>query len=356
MKVLFLCSEKDLVRERRGYADGFSSLGVEVICSGDLFYLESLIGQLKKELVGIVNLESPESIIPIDLLSYPIPCATFEFDSFTRSRLRARACRLFDFQFVCHPGFDDLFKSLGCSWPVLLPWCCDDKLADSIPEKNKKYDLGWVGRSDARFYSHRRRILSLLKENYNLNNTSRYYNWEEMYEVYRKSRIAVNISRDDFPQDANMRCFEAMGAGAMLITQLPSELEKLGYEEGRHFIGFRKEKELLGKIHFFLSKPRTLEQISQEGRTLTLEEHTYKKRAEKILDLFLTHGKEAMKRNSFRTLNPGKGILNQILQINYKDGALEKMLSNASKVKERPDLKMYWKILYLFGKKLKRTL
>ncbi|MEM4218097.1 MAG: glycosyltransferase [Candidatus Methanomethylicaceae archaeon] len=58
----------------------------------------------------------------------------------------------------------------------------------------------------------------------------------------------VNISRDDFPHDANMRCFEVMAAGALLVTSLPTELADLGFEEGRHFVGFEHEQDLLEKV------------------------------------------------------------------------------------------------------------
>jgi spore maturation protein CgeB len=52
-----------------------------------------------------------------------------------------------------------------------------------------------------------------------MNEWWRLYTYEEMVKVYQRSKIVVNVGRDDYPQDANLRVFEAMAAGALLITQ-----------------------------------------------------------------------------------------------------------------------------------------
>jgi len=77
-----------------------------------------------------------------------------------------------------------------------------------------------------------------------MNDWSRRYEPEEMARIYRQSKIIVNIARDDFPQDANLRTFEAMATGALLLTSLPTELTEIGFEDGVHFVGFRKEAEI----------------------------------------------------------------------------------------------------------------
>ncbi len=54
-----------------------------------------------------------------------------------------------------------------------------------------------------------------------MNDINRHYTPEEMSVVYKQSKIIFNLSQDDYLQDANLRCFEAMAAGALLITHNP---------------------------------------------------------------------------------------------------------------------------------------
>jgi spore maturation protein CgeB len=116
-----------------------------------------------------------------------------------------------------------------------------------------------------------------------MNDVGRRYAPEEMAGIYRASKIVVNVSRDDYPQDANMRCFEAMAGGALLITRSPSELSALGFEEGSHFIAYREPAEVSDLVAHWIRRDSDRETIAGRGRALVLSQHTYDERVATIL-------------------------------------------------------------------------
>ena len=104
-----------------------------------------------------------------------------------------------------------------------------------------------------------------------------------MTDVYWHSKVVVNVARDDFPQDANMRAFEAMAAGCLLISRVPSELTAIGFQEGIHFVAYRDENEIVGLVDQYLADNAKREQIACAGRQKVLSEHTYDCRAEQLM-------------------------------------------------------------------------
>src|SRR6266851_3617913 len=80
--------------------------------------------------------------------------------------------------------------------------------------------------------------LPKLAQEFHTNDWSRWYSVAEVANVYRRSQIVVNIGRDDFPQDANLRVFEVLASGTLLLTSMPTELAQLGFQQGAHFVGY----------------------------------------------------------------------------------------------------------------------
>jgi hypothetical protein len=116
-----------------------------------------------------------------------------------------------------------------------------------------------------------------------MNDFARFHSPDELAEVYCRSKIIVNVARDDYPQDANMRAFEAMASGALLITRLPGELTSIGFQEGVHFVGYNRLGEIVGLTRRYLGDERTRTRIAQAAREKVLREHTYDKGVQKLL-------------------------------------------------------------------------
>jgi len=135
-----------------------------------------------------------------------------------------------------------------------------------------------VGQTQGPIYRRRESLLPQLAKTFRMNNWRLAHSPEELAEVYRQSCIVVNIGRDDYPQDANLRTFEAMAGGALLITSLPSELVELGFQEGTDFIGYRPDQDLLALVKHYLKDETARLRIASAGRQRVLLHHTYEHR------------------------------------------------------------------------------
>jgi len=100
----------------------------------------------------------------------------------------------------------------------------------------------------------------------------------------------VNVTRDEFPPEANMRCYEAMAGGALLITPMPTEVTELGFREGEHFIGWREETEIGDLVQRYLSDEAKRREIARAGQNLVLREHTFECRKEMLRSNLLKQG------------------------------------------------------------------
>jgi hypothetical protein len=284
--ILFLCRTQDLNRERHGYARALRRRNVSVICVPDDFPadgdLEVLLERCPDEPSLIIQQETVFPILPRGLTETGIPTACFQIDVYAYTRHRIRWSMLFDYAILFHPGFDEQFRQAGHPKPLTLPHAVDAETFEKA-ERERDLEVGWVGRVDGPIYKTRRRVLRLLSQHFRMNEWRRPYTYEEMAKVYQRSKIVVNVGRDDYLQGANLRVFEAMAAGALLITPLPSELTLIGFEPDVHFIGYKDEKELLDMVKYYLRNEKERQQIAEAGREKVLKEHTYDARVETLL-------------------------------------------------------------------------
>jgi hypothetical protein len=191
---------------------------------------------------------------------------------------------LFDLVFVFHPGYDTEFRAAGHPGAHFIPHAIEPSFFQG-EELERIFEIGWVGQTRGHLYRTRERLLPALSKSFRMNDWGRRYEQEEMARIYRQSKIVINIARDDFPQDANLRTFEAMAAGALLLTSLPSELTQIGFEDGVHFVGFRKETEIAPLVRKYLSEESARRRIGEVAREKVLREHTYDRRVATIQEL-----------------------------------------------------------------------
>ncbi len=223
--------------------------------------------------------------LPRGLHRVSIPTAFLDVDTFGWTSSRLIWAMLFDYVFTWHPSSVRLFQAVGHPRVFVLPHAVDVRLF-TIGDVNSEriYDLGFVGHSGCFQYAARDRVNARLTKQFRTNNFGRMYTKEETVEIYQQSRIVVNVSRSDFPQEANMRCYEAMAGGALLITGMPTELTDWGFREGEHFIGWRSENEIPGLVDRFLAQTEQRLSISRAGQERTLKDFTYQRCIETISD------------------------------------------------------------------------
>jgi hypothetical protein len=300
--VLFLCRERDLQREPLGYVRAFRKRGVEPVFVEDSCLLneniESLMDISHERPELIIQPETELSLLPWGLDKIDVPTACFHFDPYAYLHRRVRWAMLFDYVCLFHPGFEDAFRQAGHSNPVTIPHAVDAEFFTSTTE-DRSLDIGWVGRSGGSLYDTRRRILEKLAAEFRMNEWGRIHSYGELAQVYCTSKLVVNVGRDDYPIDVSLRFAEAMAAGSLFITLLPSEINQLGFQSGVHFVGVRSEAEIFESVRYYLSHEPERCRIAEEGRKKVLREHTYDSRAEELL--------RTVHRNKGKLFAPARG-------------------------------------------------
>jgi hypothetical protein len=296
MIALMLCLQDSLCKELWGYARAFRRQGVTLECVevGTPLNVEirDLLGKLPARPDFILQPESDFHFLPSGLVQQDIPCVCFHFDTYHSLRRRIRWSMLYDVPVVFHPNFADDYRRAGHPSVLTLAHAAqlDFYGGANLSAGERAYEVGWVGRLSGAPYDARRRLLPQLANQFRMNDWNRSYSIEETADIYRHSKIIVNISRDDYTQDANMRVYEAMAAGALLMTRTPTDLSALGFVEGEHFIGYRDETEIVPAVRRFLADEAGRARITSAARELVLAEHTYDARVKSLLAFIAANG------------------------------------------------------------------
>jgi hypothetical protein len=278
-----VCAAAERTRERAGYFEALGVLGKELKFIGTAQDQHSFIQQLESanEPQVVVFPDPPLTKMPPWLPHERVISCCFQIDSFSKPNWRSLWSSLFDCVVLFHPYPPTSPYHLHPG-AITLPHAVAAHLY-SEERLDRPFDVGWVGSLKGPQNQSRQKVIPELANRFTMNDVLKYYSESEVPDVYLQSKIVVNVSRDDHPTDANTRCFEAMAAGAMLITQRPSELELLGFAEGIHFIGFRTVSEIPSIVRHFLLQEDQRASIADAGRHLVLGEHTYANRARRLI-------------------------------------------------------------------------
>ncbi len=160
---------------------------------------------------------------------------------------------------------------------IHLPYACSPDHHYPTDSVAKTHDASLIGLH----YEQRDRLVNALRGRsykvlYELGLVYDEYRWENNH-----APIGLNWSS---LQDINARTFEIMAMRQIpVINRLP-HLDELGFEEGRHYLGFDSVDEAVEKVQWALSNPEFANQIALLGYNLVHERHTYEKRIQQIFD------------------------------------------------------------------------
>jgi hypothetical protein len=288
MTILCLCGEQHHWKLIPGYANAFRRRRIDFFCGDDSIpfdaSLEDVLSACPAPPSAIFHFESAHPLFPIGLEHSKVPTVCFHPDTYAFTERRIRWSAVFDHAVVFHPGFEERFKRAGHPGAFLLPHAVRRDCFEG-GDPPREFEIGWVGQTSGEFYKARAQWLPKLAKEFQANDWSRPYTVNEVANVYRRSRIVVNIGRDDFPQDANLRVFEALASGALLLTSIPTELSQLGFQEGVHFVGYRDPVEISALVRKHLNDEAARVRIAGTVRELVLAEHTYDCRVDQLLAL-----------------------------------------------------------------------
>ena len=294
-------------------ANAFRDLGWEVVWWGheDERHFNHFVGDIQPPAL-VLYADAAGPLFP-SLVRCPHPTAVLHVDSHRWPEARARRSQLFDIAASCHPGLPFQLLARTHRKPLLLPHVVVGRDFESSHE-TRDLEVGWVGSTRAPFYQRRRHLLPVLASKFLMNDWRRRYSSNVIPSIYARSKIVVNISGDDCPWDANTRVFEAMAAGALLVTQVPTELTELGFVEGRHFVGYADDAEVPLVVAEWLGRDRARKEIAAAGRTRVLSKFTYANRAETLVDISVEEGRALVSSRSLDESAAAGLVFEQYLQ------------------------------------------
>ncbi|MBM3279160.1 MAG: glycosyltransferase [Candidatus Handelsmanbacteria bacterium] len=172
------------------------------------------------------------------------------------------------------------FVRAGCPRVGWLPAACEPQIHRCFGAA-KAYDVVFAGQTLRQWHPDRVRFLERLQAaGFDLRVESKIL--EEMALLFSRGRLVFNRSLNG---DLNMRVFEALSCGSLLLTdRLPAEagLEEL-FADRQHLVLYGEE-DLEELARYYLEHEDEREKIAAAGCRLALERHTYGHRADQVLE------------------------------------------------------------------------
>ena len=177
-------------------------------------------------------------------------------------------------------GFDKVlhatkqFADEGC-W---LPNCYDDTIIYPLETMHyKSYGIGFCGN-----VVNRKPYIDLLKANFPQFRFDEFVIGPDMVEAVNSYLVHWNAN---IGVDVNYRNFETMGCHTMLLTSAHPSYGPLGIKDGVNCLTYSNTTEMIDKAKYILENDHLRENLAREGYNLAKNHHTYKNRAQTILEL-----------------------------------------------------------------------
>ena len=182
-----------------------------------------------------------------------------------------------DYVFAAQRDGVELLRRSGINCVGWLPLACD-------PEVHQKHAC--PKELDVCFVAHlctdeRRALAERVQKHFPRSFVGQRF-FSEMAQTYSASRIVLNLS---VRNDVNMRVFEALACGSLLLTNDLAEngMGKL-LTDGEHLVAYRGLDDLIGKIERYLTDEQARERIAAAGRQEAIARHTYVHRMKVLLE------------------------------------------------------------------------
>ena len=222
--------------------------------------------------------ETGLSDIPVDLCKHDLPKICYLIDTHINFDRHLEIAGNFDFVFLAQKAYVQPMIQAGIKNVMWLPLACDPEIHGKV-KVDKEFDVGFVG-SISSTLDRRKNLLEKLKKQFDLDCQRKFM--DEMAEHYSKSRVIFNNAINN---DLNMRVFEALCSGSLLVTDSApgSGLEEF-FKDKEHLVIYNDEN-LEEIVSHYLKNKLERERISSEGRREVLAKHTYGHRTEWMIQV-----------------------------------------------------------------------
>ncbi|MBI4378738.1 MAG: glycosyltransferase, partial [Nitrospinae bacterium] len=225
-------------------------------------------------------IESVYGYFPGGIQKLPFPTACYMIDSHINLSWHLQWSKQFDFVFVAQRRYIPDFKNAGCKNVYWLPLGCDPDIHKKF-EADKIYDIGFVG-SVTKNHIRRKGLLDKLSSHFNVHVERSFL--EDMARTFSRSKIIFN---EAFNGDLNMRVFEALSTGSMLLTDSANGSGLTDFFKDRGHLVIYDEDDIVELAGYYLHYEGEREEIAKKGREEVLKGHTYDNRVNQMMnDIF----------------------------------------------------------------------
>ncbi|MBQ6464257.1 MAG: glycosyltransferase family 1 protein, partial [Pseudobutyrivibrio sp.] len=169
-----------------------------------------------------------------------------------------------------------------------------DKSEDSLSDLNLIFSVTTLGFKIAE--KQRRRILIDLSKNYDVSvytnsktddllrvkNRGSVDYWREMPQVFKNSKINLNITIPNIKSGVPLRVYDILGAGGFCLTNFQAELP-MQFENEKHLVWYYSNEDLYEKVAYYLSHDSERLAIATAGREYVATQCSYERRLEEII-------------------------------------------------------------------------
>ncbi len=106
---------------------------------------------------------------------------------------------------------------------------------------------------------------------------------DEMPNVFRRSRINLNITLRGMKSGIPLRAFDIMGCGGFLLSNFQADFLDF-FVPGEDFVYYESKEDLLQKIDYYLDHEEERQAIAKNGHDKVAEGHTYRHRIREMFD------------------------------------------------------------------------
>ncbi len=222
--------------------------------------------------------ETSGDYYPSNLDALPCPKVCYLVDSHINLNIHLEWAKQFDMVFIAQREYLKDFRSRGirAHW---LPLGCDPEVHCRF-DVPKIHPVGFVG--SIKDGSRRETLLTTLARQVPVHYERCYLN--DMALLFSQSQIVFNSA---IRNDMNMRVFEAMSTGSLLLTDMArnSGQDEL-FRNGEDYAVYR-DSNICDVAKFYLENNALREQIAERGRRLVHNAHTYAHRIDDLLAVAL---------------------------------------------------------------------
>ncbi|MZH06116.1 MAG: glycosyltransferase [Nitrospinae bacterium] len=206
--------------------------------------------------------------VPDDLQDFDLPRVCYLIDTHLNYETHVEIAGNFDFVFLAQKAYVEKMKEAGVKNVFWLPLACDPEIHGG-GDKEKEWEVGFAGTVHAS-QTRRKVLLEKIDASFDLNCERKFM--DEMAEHYSKSKIVFNNA---IRGDLNMRVFEALCSGSMLVTDHAegSGLEDF-FVDKKHLV-FYEDETIEDQISYYLKNEEERQNIAEKGRQEVLNKHTY---------------------------------------------------------------------------------